>query len=61
MNMNDPWTLQKSFDLMDPVFPKTPKSVALDSTITPALAFSGIRNEKLPGKRAILMPKIVFF
>jgi hypothetical protein len=46
---------------MDPVFPKTPKSVALDSTIPPALAFSGLRVKKLPGKRAILMPKIVFF
>jgi len=59
--MNKPWTLQKSFDLIDPVFPKTRKSVALDFTVTLALAFSGISNEKLPGKRAILMPKLVFF
>jgi hypothetical protein len=59
--MNKPWTLQKSFDLIEPVFLKTRKSIVLDFTITLALAFSGISNEKLPGKRAILMPKIVFF
>jgi hypothetical protein len=45
---------------MDPVFPKTPKPVTLDSTIPPALFFSGIRNKKQLGKIAILMPKIAF-
>jgi hypothetical protein len=59
--MNESWTPQKSFDLIDPVSEKTQESVALDSTITRTLAFSGIRDEKLPGRRAILMPKIVFF
>jgi hypothetical protein len=61
MSVNDPLTLQKSFDVIDPVFPKTSKSVALGSCDYPALDSSAISNGKLPDKKAILMPRIIFF
>jgi len=52
---------KKSYDLINQVFLKNWESVALHSTITRALAFLGIRNDKLLANKAILMPKIVFF
>jgi hypothetical protein len=61
MNTNDLRTYQKSFDLMDPVFQTTLKSFVLISATIAALAISGISDEKLLGKKAILMPKIAFF
>jgi len=61
MRVNDPLSLQKSFGVMDPVFSRTSKSVALDCYDYPALVSSAIGNENLPDKKAILMPRIIFF
>jgi len=39
------------YDLMNPIFSTTPKSIALGSTMIPALAFSGISNQNSPVKK----------